>query len=72
MDKDKQADDIVNMIDSFMSEGGGHINVTVNNEGNISLEKTVKVTNSLECAKGDMACSVPTLFEGLDADISDN
>ncbi len=72
MDKNKQAEDIVNMIDSFMSEGGGHMNVTVQNDGKVSLEKTVKVTNSLECAKGDMACSVPTLFEGLDTDITDN
>lgn len=72
MDEKKQTDDIVNMIDSFMSGGGGHMNVTVQNDGKISLEKTVKVTNSLECAKGDMACLVPTLFEGLDADITDN
>lgn len=70
--KNKQAEDIVDMIDRFMSQGGGHINVTVNNDGGVSLEKTVKVTNSLECAEGDMACSVPTLFEGLDSDITDN
>ncbi len=72
MDKDKQADDIVSMIDSFMSGGGGHMNVTVSNNGEVSLEKSVKVTNSLECAKGDMACSLPTLFEGLDSDITDD
>jgi hypothetical protein len=71
MNTDKQADDIVNMIDSFMSNGGGHINVTVNNDGEVTLDKKVSVANSLDCAKGDMACSVPTLFEGMDADIND-
>jgi hypothetical protein len=72
MNTDKQADDIVGMIDDFMSNGGGHVNVTVNNEGGVSLEKRVAVANSLDCAKGDMACSVPTLFEGLDGDIRDD
>ncbi len=68
MDKEKQADDIVNMIDSFMLGGGGHMNVTVKDDGSVSLDKKVKVTNSLECAEGSMACSVPTLFEGMDRD----
>lgn len=72
MDKNKQTDDIVNMIDSFMSGGGGHMNVSVADDGEVTLNKRVKVTNSLECAAGDMACKVPTLFEGLDADISED
>jgi hypothetical protein len=71
MDNKNQTDDIVAMLDSFMSSGGGHANVTVNNDGSATLDKTVQVTNSLECAKGDMACAVPTLFEGMDTNITD-
>lgn len=71
MDKDKQADDIINMIDSFMQNGGGHMNVTVKDDGSVSLDKQVKVTNSLECAEGNMACSVPTLFKGMDNEAYD-
>ena len=71
MDKEKQAEDIINMIDSFMQNGGGHMNVTVKDDGSVRLNKQVKVTNSLECAEGDMACSVPTLFEGMDIEAYD-
>jgi hypothetical protein len=52
-----------------MSSGGGHANVTVNDDGSATLDKTVEVTNSLECAKGDMACAVPTMFVAPDTDI---
>lgn len=72
MNKEKQIDDLVNMIDSFMSNNGGHMNVTVDKGGNIVTdgeevdEVSVKTMNSLDCAEGDLACKVPTLFEGLD------
>jgi hypothetical protein len=71
MDNKNQADDIVAMLDSFMANGGGHANVSVNNDGNATLEKNVQVTNSLECATGDMACAVPTMFVAPDTDITD-
>lgn len=63
--KDQRVDDIVSMIDQFMSNNGGHMNVQVDSNGDI---KTIVQTNSLECAAGDMACQVPTLFEGLDSE----
>lgn len=64
--KEKQIDDIVAMLDQFMSESGGHMNIQVSPDGAVTAEKTVETANSLECSKGDMACKVPTLFEGLD------
>ncbi len=72
MNKEKQIDDLVNMIDSFMANNGGHMNVTVDKAGNINAneegidEVSVKTMNSLDCAEGDLACQVPTLFEGMD------
>lgn len=72
LDKQKQIDDLVNMIDQFMTNNGGHINVTVDNNGNINTDTeevdvvSVKTMKSLDCASGDLACNVPTLFEGID------
>jgi len=68
--KERQIDDIVSMLDQFMSENGGHMNISVSEDGVINAEKTmaksVTTTNSTECADGNSACRVPTLFEGLD------
>lgn len=68
---DKQIDDIVSMIDQFMAGSGGHMNVEVHADGKAytkeTCSKTVTQMNSRDCAGGNSACSVPTLFEGLDA-----
>lgn len=56
-------DDIVSMLDNMVEKEHGHINVSVdpNQEG-----KSVQTLGCLDCAKGDLACSVPTLMEGMD------
>lgn len=61
----KKVEDIVAMLDRFMAEGGGHMNIT---EGTSSddTEKTVTTMGCLDCAAGNLACSVPTLHQGLD------
>lgn len=68
--ENKKIDDLVLMIDQFMAGNGGHMNITVDPDGNVNTEetyaKTVTKTNSMDCATGDLACKVPTLFEGLD------
>jgi hypothetical protein len=68
--KDNQIDDIVSMLDEFMSGNGGHMNIRVAENGTINadktLAKTINTTSSSDCAEGDMACKVPTLFFGLD------
>lgn len=68
---DKRIDDIVKMLDDFMSNKGGHMNIKVNNNGGIKYkdkQKSVKTSRSLDCIEGNTACSSPTLFEGLDDD----
>ncbi len=64
---DKRIDDIVSMLDNFMSQGGGHMNVTVGQNTDINDKKVVQ-TSSSECATGNLACQVPTLHEGLDGE----
>lgn len=66
---DKRIDDLVLMLDNFMESGGGHMNVTVNEDGGIDTEymaqKEVRITTLDDCP-GDMCCKIPNLFEGLD------
>ena len=60
-------DEIVNMIDSFMTNNGGHLNVSVDQTRNVTTDSVeVDKTVSIDCAKGNLACQVPTLFEGMD------
>lgn len=60
-------DDIVAMLDRFMAKGGGHMNVDVNALGT-DTERQVQEANSNECNANNMACQVPTLHVGLDAE----
>ena len=64
MDNDKRIDDIITMLDGFTTKNGGHMNIEVNS--NDINSKKVDTANSLDCSTGDMACKVPTLFEGIE------
>lgn len=67
-DKLSTVDDIVTMLDDMMGNGHGHVNVSVEGpEG--SLEKGVETLGCIDCAKGDLACQVPTLMEGMDEEL---
>ena len=72
---EKQIDDIVSLLDSFMTNNGGHMNILVAEDGTVNahktMAKTVTTTNSLDCAEGDVACRVPTLFKGMDREEDD-
>jgi len=68
MDNEKKIDDIVSMIDQFMGSNGGHLNVSVADTNQATLQKTTQTTNTLECASGNLACNVPTLHDGLDGE----
>ncbi len=62
-DKLSNVDDIVAMLDNMVEKGTGHINVSVDPE---KEGKSVETMGCIDCAKGDLACSVPTLMEGVD------
>ena len=72
---EKKIDDIVAKLDAFVSGGGGHMNIRTASDGTVSADtttsKTVTTMNSLDCAAGNLACNVPTLFEGMDTDEED-
>lgn len=65
MDEKSMIDDLVAQLDAGFSadKAVGHFNVDVK-EG--SLAKDVETLGCTDCSANPMACSVPTLHEGLD------
>ena len=64
MDNNQMIEDFVKMMDSGMARGVGHVNVDVDDESDDS--KKVQTMGCTDCSRTPLACSVPTLHEGLD------
>ena len=64
MDDKKMIDDLINMLDSGMTEGVGHINVDY--DAAEQQSKNVQTMGCTDCSRTPLACSVPTLEQGLD------
>jgi len=64
MDKDNLADDLVRMLDEGMSKGVGHMNVRF--DPRQTDAKKVQTLGCTDCSRTPLACSVPTLHQGLD------
>ena len=64
MDENKMIDDLVKMLDSGMDKGVGHVNVDY--DGNEQQAKNVQTMGCTDCSRTPLACSVPTLHQGLD------
>lgn len=56
--------DMVAQLDSGFSKGVGHVNVDV--DENTDVKKDVQTMGCTDCSRTPMACSVPTLHQGLD------
>jgi hypothetical protein len=57
-------DDLVKMLDQGMTNGVGHVNVDYNEATEQS--KSVQTMGCSDCSRTPLACSVPTLHQGLD------
>ena len=64
MDDKTMIDDLVKMLDSGMAQGVGHVNVDTDAIG--SQKKNVQTMGCTDCSRTPLACSVPTLEQGLD------
>ena len=64
MDNEKMIDDLVKMLDGGMAKGVGHVNVEF--DANNKKSKDVQTMGCSDCSRTPLACSVPTLHEGLD------
>lgn len=64
MDQNAMIDDLVKMLDNGMLQGVGHINVDVDDSQKES--KSIQTMGCTDCSRTPLACSVPTLEQGLD------
>lgn len=63
MDEKEMIEDLVRMLDEGMAGGVGHINVEYDKK---KAAKEVQTMGCTDCSRAPLACSVPTLQEGLD------
>ena len=64
MNQDKMIDDLIKMLDGGMTKGVGHVNVEYNEDADEA--KNVQTMGCADCSSNPMACSIPTLHEGID------
>ena len=64
MDEKAMIDDLIKMLDSGMTEGVEHVNV--NYDQAEEATKNVQTMGCTDCSRTPLACSVPTLEQGLD------
>lgn len=64
MDEKTMIDDLVKMLDAGMAQGVGHVNVDTDLSSEES--KNVQTMGCSDCSRTPLACSVPTLHDGLD------
>ena len=62
---DNKVNELVDMLDRLMSDGGGHVNVITSED---SDEMTVQTYRSSDCGTGQKACCQPTLNNGMDCE----
>ena len=66
MDEKQRVEDLIKQLDAGFEGGVGHVNVDVDTSA--TGDKTVETMGCADCSKNPLACSVPTLHDGLDAD----
>ena len=64
MEENAMIEDLIKMLDSGMSNGVGHINVDTTDSA--SETKDVTTMGCTDCSRTPLACSVPTLHDGID------
>ena len=64
MDEKNMIDDLVKMLDSGMAMGVGRVDVAA--VATEKKKKSVQTMGCTDCSRTPLACSVPTLEDGLD------
>ncbi len=64
MDEKMAIDDLIKLLDSGMSQGVGHVNVDY--DAATEESRNVQTMGCTDCSRTPLACSVPTLHQGLD------
>ncbi len=64
MDENAMIEDLVKMLDAGFASGVGHVNVDYDENAS---QKSVQTMGCTDCSRTPLACSVPTLHQGLDS-----
>lgn len=64
MNEEQMIEDLVAQLDSGMSRGVGHVNVSTNDDSDEIKE--VETLGCTDCSRTPLACSIPTLHQGID------
>jgi hypothetical protein len=64
MTEEQMIQDLVAQLDGGFAKGVGHVNVDVDETS--SAKKNVETMGCTDCSRTPLACSVPTLHQGLD------
>lgn len=64
MNEDQMIEDLIKQLDNGMAKGVGHVNVDVDEM--MKGSKNVETMGCTDCSRTPLACSVPTLHQGLD------
>ena len=64
MNEEQMIEDLVKQLDTGMANGVGHVNVDVEEEAGEA--KNVQTMGCTDCSRTPLACSVPTLHQGLE------
>ena len=64
MDENAMIEDLIRQLDGGMANGVGHVNVEV--DDTLSESRNVETLGCTDCSRTPLACSVPTLHQGLD------
>jgi hypothetical protein len=78
MEQDKQIEELIRLLDQGAQSGVGHINVGCMDTDGSPADGASERSSSpsvekgcVDCSRTPLACSVPTLHEGLDRDETD-
>lgn len=66
MDNNGQIDDLVSLLDGFMENGGGHMNVDADDMQTEKVQVNTSQCNECSTGKWATACAVPTFMEEPD------
>lgn len=70
MKEDEKIDDIVALLDNFMGNGGGHMNIVVEEDNQVATQEiSVQTYQSTDCSAGNQACAIPTIHKGIDDEL---
>ncbi len=65
---EKKVEELIKMLDQFVEDGGGHMNVQFNDDSEEFNVDKIEVKKGLDSCGVQSACQIPTFFTDEDDD----